>query len=91
MAKHTISVPSTIWERIKNQEQRFMIDVNDNAYQKGDTLIIKNAPTYGAPTLLAANIDYVLSGWGLKNGHVVLSLKNIKWAVANEAPSIRDW
>lgn len=79
---HELKIDENFTDAIISGDKNFEIRYNDRGYQKGD--IIKFKPTYTSDGVVnTANpiynslyeITYVLNGWGLKEGYVVLGIK----------------
>lgn len=82
MKIHEIKLDIEFCDAVLNGEKTFEIRKNDRGYQKGDR--IKFAPVdglihaYHKVSKQEYEITYVLSGWGLKEGYVALSIKPLK-------------
>lgn len=79
--QHELKTLDPFWSQVRDGIKRFEVRENDRGFQKGDTLILRlqvpGEPMTGQPAL-QADVDYILSGWGLKNGYVAMSLRNVK-------------
>lgn len=79
---HQIKILSSFAKAILDGDKTFEIRENDRGYQKGDILQFKPIDKYGVRDLnidlFEAEITYVLSGWGLKDGYVALGIKVIR-------------
>lgn len=75
---HKIKILPCFADDIFSGEKTFEIRENDRGYQKGD-LIIFNTSDGSDHRINACKylITYVLNGWGLKNGYVVLGISEI--------------
>lgn len=85
MKTHKLIISNAFSDDILNGDKLFEIRENNEGYQKGD--FIKFTPYNPATGLYDNNhpitqkeyqITYVLNGFGLKNGYVVLGFKEIK-------------
>lgn len=80
---HKLKLNIDFCDAILSGERTFDIQGNDQGFQKGDKIIFEpykmSAPFIKHPISEKVYvITYVLSGWGLKNGYVVLSIKDTK-------------
>jgi hypothetical protein len=76
---HTLKIFFDFYYAVKSGEKTFEVRENDRGYQKGDKLILRAYCTYylDMPALFA-EVSYVLSGFGIKEGFVVLGLKDVR-------------
>lgn len=78
---HELKIDENFTDAIISGDKNFEIRYNDRGYQKGD--IIKFSPVSSVGSCDTLNplynalyeITYVLNGWGLKEGYVVLGIK----------------
>lgn len=82
MTKHNIKIRKEFADAIISGDKLFEIRENDRGYQKGDHIIFRAIDELGLSTKHEINsteyeITYVINGWGLKNGFVVLGIKQI--------------
>ncbi len=84
MTTHELKIKQCFADAIVNGEKNFEIRYNDRGYQTGDEIrfhVIDN--TTGEPVeehfihKLTYKITYIVSGWGLENGYVALSIKQV--------------
>jgi len=70
---HNLKLVSQFFdETFCSENKRVEIRINDRDYQRGDLILYGNlSSTYYAEIL------HVLSGWGLQDGYVALSIKII--------------
>lgn len=77
---HKIKILPCFADDIFSGEKTFEIRENDRGYQKGDIILFHTSD--GSEHKINAakyRIAYVLSGYGLKNGYVVLGLSEISY------------
>ena len=82
MTTHDLKILQGFADAIISGVKLFEIRKNDRGYQKGDHIIFKAIDGLGLGTEHEINsreyeITYVMNGWGLKNGFVVLGIKQI--------------
>lgn len=77
---HELKIQRPFADAIVSGDKNFEIRENDRGFQKGDTIkftcmdgLISAA--YHAINGVEYKITYVMSGWGLKDGFVVLGIK----------------
>ena len=84
MVTHNLKIKQCFADPIVKGEKSFDIRFNDRGYQTGDEIkfqVVDNIT--GEPIeehfihKLTYRITYVLSGWGLNNGYVALSIKQV--------------
>ena len=88
MKIHEVKIQERFADAIAEGRKRFEIRKNDRAYQTGDVLrfrVVEDGT--GVPSIRTqkhpmdgqfAEISYVLSGWGLKNGYVALGIREVE-------------
>ena len=82
MTTHNIKIRKEFADAIISGDKPFEIRENDRGYQKGDHIIFSAIDGLGLSTEHEINsreyeITYVMNGWGLKNGFVVIGIKQI--------------
>ena len=79
MATHNLKTWMPFYQDVIDGRKTFELRKNDRDYQVGDTLtLIEVDPTNElAPTGRQINkeVVYLLTGWGLEDGYVVLAIK----------------
>ena len=82
MKTHNIKLNINFCDAVCKGEKTFEIRENDRGYQKGD--YIKFTPVNGIGLHLYHEVEdkkyiitYVLNGWGVKENHVVFSIKEV--------------
>jgi ASC-1-like (ASCH) protein len=84
--KHELKILKQFADEIKQGNKYFEVRKNDRAYQKGDVIQFKAIEKHGDMEIevehpinhVLYEITYVLSGWGIEKGYVVLG---IKWTI----------
>lgn len=76
---HKIKIREDFADAVLRGDKAFEIRENDRGYQRGDLLRFKAVDKLGIPTEHPINgatyeVTYVLSGWGIKEGYVALSI-----------------
>lgn len=76
---HQLKCRVPFFQHIVARDKTFEVRENDRGYQRGDTLQLNEYEDgkYSG-NIVYANVSYVLSGWGIKDGFVVLGLANIR-------------
>lgn len=79
---HKIKLQENFCDAVLNKEKTFEIRYNDRGYQKGDKILFvpvdKNGIKISHPVeKILYEITYVINGWGLENGYVVFSIREI--------------
>lgn len=78
---HVLKLSEDYVEPVLNREKTFEVRFNDRGYQKGDLIKFTAISRHGVPYLheelenKVYEITYVHSGLGLKEGYVVLGIK----------------
>ena len=76
---HTLKIEQPFWHALCNGSKNFEIRFNDRGYQTGDTVsFIENNGLWfmlGVGKSRQWRIIYVMNGYGLKEGYVVLGLQ----------------
>lgn len=83
---HELKIQEAFYEAVLSGDKTFEIRKNDRGFQKGDTLILIKVDELGIKSLsdiIKCKVSYVLSGWGIQEGHVVLGLTNVR-EICNE-------
>lgn len=79
---HQVKIRTSFAKAILDGDKTFEIRENDRGYQKGDILHFTPVDNYNIKVWsideFEAEITYVLSGWGLKDGYVALGIKVIR-------------
>lgn len=76
---HELNLLHTFFEEVLCGVKTFEIRENDRGFQKGDQLILRQQiPGQTSRRRIRCTVAYVLSGWGLKNGYVALSLQDVE-------------
>ncbi len=92
MKTHDLKLSIEFCDAVLSGEKAFEVRKNDRGFQKGD--LIRFIPTDGTSYRSSDGtirehakheisghtykITYILNGWGIKNGYVVLGIKEIK-------------
>ena len=84
MKTHNLKLNIEFCDAVLSGEKTFEVRKNDRGFQTGD--LIRFIPTDGTVREHAKHeisghtykITYILNGWGIKNGYVVLGIKEIK-------------
>ena len=83
MKTHDLKLSVEFCDAVLNGEKTFEVRKNDRGFQTGD--LIRFIPTDGTSyhsldgtSEHTYKITYILNGWGIKNGYVVLGIKEIK-------------
>ena len=84
MKTHNLKLSIEFCDAVLSGEKTFEVRKNDRGFQTGD--LIRFIPTDGTVREHAQHeisghtykITYILNGWGIKNGYVVLGIKEIK-------------
>lgn len=76
---HELKTIWAFWEAVADGTKTFELRKNDRDFQTGDRLrLVRTVP--GKPDeekrVIERTVTYVLSGWGLKTGFVVLGLSS---------------
>jgi ASC-1-like (ASCH) protein len=84
MKTHSLKLNIDFCDDVYSGRKSFEIRNNDRGFQRGDTIQfepIKVADAFFRPmhqiTECMFEIEYVLGGWGLKEGYVVLGIKKV--------------
>lgn len=81
MKTHTIKILEDFADAIYTEDKTFEIRKNDRGYQKGDYInfnVIKADETHEHPIERKTYmITYIINGWGLKNGYVAFSIREM--------------
>lgn len=78
---HVLKLSEDYIEPVLNREKTFEVRFNDRGYQKGDLIKFTAISRHGVPYMYEKlesrvyEITYVHSGLGLKEGYVVLGIK----------------
>lgn len=79
---YKLKIRTSFAKAILDGDKTFEIRENDRGYQKGDILQFTPVDDCGIKDWgmdeFEAEITYVLSGWGLKDGYVALGVKVIR-------------
>lgn len=82
---HNLKILNDFADAVAAGEKPFEIRENDRGYQKGDYIRFRAINKYGAQDHHCINdklylITFVMNGWGIKNGYVVLGIKESEGA-----------
>lgn len=83
MKYHKIKLQHDFCDAVLDGEKTFEIRLNDRGYQKGDRVKFIPVDAGGLAEVLHAisekeyEITYILNGWGLENGYVAFSIKEV--------------
>lgn len=77
---HNLKILNDFADAVAAGDKPFEIRENDRGYQKGDYIAFNAIDKSGTPIYHCINdklyiITFVLNGWGIKNGYVVLGIK----------------
>lgn len=80
MRVHNLKILNDFADAVVMGEKPFEIRKNDRGYQKGDYIKFRAIDNNGTPNQHCINdklylITFVMNGWGIKNGYVVLGIK----------------
>ena len=80
MRVHNLKILNDFAEAVLMGDKTFEIRKNDRGYQKGDYIKFQAIDEKGTPNRHFINdklylITFVMNGWGIKNGYVVLGIK----------------
>ena len=80
MRVHNLKILNDFAEAVLMGDKTFEIRENDRGYQKGDYIKFQAIDENGTPNRHFINdklylITFVMNGWGIKNGYVVLGIK----------------
>ena len=89
MKIHKLKLSIEFCDAVFNSEKTFEVRLNDRGFQTGD--IIKFVPVDKNKSVIPhkiANteykITYILNGWGIENGYVVLAIKELPFTEWSE-------
>lgn len=77
---HNLKILNDFADGILMGDKNFEVRKNDRGFQKGDGIKFQAIDNSGIPNTHIINnkiyeITYVLSGWGIENGYVVLAIR----------------
>ena len=80
MRVHNLKILNDFADAVVMGDKTFEIRENDRGYQKGDYIKFQAIDKGGTPNQHYINeklylITFVMNGWGIKNGYVVLGIK----------------
>jgi ParB family chromosome partitioning protein len=80
MRVHNLKILNDFADAVAMGDKTFEIRENDRGYQKGDYIKFLAIEKNGTPNHHCINnklylITFVMNGWGIKNGYVVLGIK----------------
>ena len=83
MRTYNLKIFNDFADAIVSGDKTFEIRENDRGYQKGDYIKFQAIDKTGLKNQHAINcklytITFVMNGWGIKNGYVVLGIKENK-------------
>ncbi len=82
MKTHNIKINTEFCDSVVSKEKTFELRNNDRGYQKGDHIKFRSVDKIGMHIFHEIEqkeyeITYVLSGYGLKEGTVALSIREV--------------
>lgn len=95
--EHVLKTDHIVFQDVLDGNKTFEIRFNDRGYQVGDLVILKETEftgkqmKFGQPLVytgreIQERISYVLSGYGLHEGWVILGIQDIKATKAQAVP-----
>ncbi len=77
---HVLKLREFFCDPVYNGEKKFEVRENDRGFQRGDFVRFLPVNALGANVKhpiedVVYKITYVLSGWGIENGHVVFGIE----------------
>lgn len=80
MRVHNLKILNDFADAVAAGDKPFEVRNNDRGYQKGDYIKYQALDENGTPNRHCINdklyqITFVMNGWGIKNGYVVLGIK----------------
>lgn len=80
MRVHNLKILNDFADAVVMGDKPFEVRENDRGYQKGDYIKFRAIDNNGTPNRHCINdklyqITFVMNGWGIKNGYVVLGIK----------------
>lgn len=99
--EHVLKTDPAVFQNVLDGKKTFEIRFNDRGYQVGDLIVLKETKftgqqmKSGEPLVytgreIQKRISYVLSGYGLQDGWVILGIQDIKAAKAQAVPEVKD-
>lgn len=82
MRTHNLTIFNDFADAVVSGDKTFEIRENDRGYQKGDYIKFQAIDKTGLKNQHSINgklylITFVMNGWGIKNGYVVLGIKEL--------------
>lgn len=82
MRTHNLTIFNDFADAVVSGDKTFEIRENDRGYQKGDHIKFQAIDKTGLKNQHGINgklylITFVMNGWGIKNGYVVLGIKEL--------------
>ena len=82
MTTHEIRLDSAFCDAVLSGDKSFELRLNDRGYQKGDKIkfisVENSLRCHHEIDEHEYEITYVLNGWGLSDGYVAFSIKEVK-------------
>lgn len=100
--EHVLKTDPAVFQGVLDGKKTFEIRFNDRGYQVGDLVVLKETKftgqqmKSGEPLVytgreIQKRISYVLSGYGLHEGWVILGIQDIKATKAQAVPEWKDY
>ena len=97
--EHVLKTDPAVFQDVLDGKKTFEIRFNDRGYQVGDLIVLKETKftgqqmREGSPLIytgreMQKQISYILSGYGLQDGWVILGIQDIK---ATKAQAVPEW
>lgn len=84
MKLHKLKLNIAFCDDVFNVKKTFEVRLNDRGYQTGDRIKFIPIDSHNQANVIHHKIEnreyeitYILNGWGLKNGYVVLAIKEL--------------
>lgn len=95
--EHVLKTDPAVFQDVLDGKKTFEIRFNDRGYQVGDLIVLKETKftgqqmREGSPLIytgreMQKQISYILSGYGLQDGWVILGIQDIKATKAQAVP-----
>ena len=99
--EHVLKTDPAVFQDVLDGKKTFEIRFNDRGYQVGDLIVLKETKFTGQQMRegslliytgreMQKQISYILSGYGLQDGWVILGIKDIKATKAQAVPAQLD-
>lgn len=97
--EHVLKTDPAVFQDVLDGKKTFEIRFNDRGYQVGDLIVLKETKftgqqmREGSPLIytgreMQKQISYILSGYGLQDGWVILGIQDIKATKAQAVPEV---